>query len=316
MSDTAPTISVIGAGAWGSALADAFSRKGLDVTLWARHEKSFTHQSANVEHTTDLAQAAAAHIILMAVPTQVTRQVCALFTPLIKAQTHVIACAKGIEQSTGLYLTDVIGQTLSTVQPALLSGPGFAQDVIAGLPTAVTIAANDLKRAEYLAKTLSSSHLRLYHTDDVRGVEIGGAAKNVLAIAAGIVSGKGLGESAKAALIARGFAELIRFAAASNVQTQTLIGLSGLGDLILTCNSEKSRNYALGLALGRGEPLDNASGGKLVEGVYTASILHQKAQQLGVDMPIIAAVDAVLSRQWPLEEAVRSLMSRPQRAEF
>lgn len=314
--EKAPIIGVIGAGAWGSALADAFARKGLSVTLWARHDKSFKYPSQNVKNTLDPIEVARANIILMAVPTQVTRQVCAVFETLIKPHTHMIACAKGIEQTTGLYITDVILQALPHVQPALLSGPGFAEDVIAGLPTAVTLAATDVKCAEQLAKILSSSHLRLYHTDDVRGVEIGGAAKNVFAIAAGIVSGKGFGESAKAALIARGFAELIRYATASGVQTQTLIGLSGLGDLILTCNSEKSRNYALGLALGSGHLLENASSGKLVEGVYTASILHHKAQQLGVEMPIVAAVEAVLSRKMHIDEAVRMLMSRPQRSEF
>jgi glycerol-3-phosphate dehydrogenase (NAD(P)+) len=246
----------------------------------------------------------------------VTRDVCALFAPVLSQNTAVIACAKGIEQETGLYMTQVIAQVLPHVQTAILSGPGFAEDVIAGLPTAVTLAASEMQRAETLAKTLSSSYLRLYHTDDVRGVEIGGAAKNVLAIAAGIVTGKGLGESARAALIARGFAELIRFATLSGARMETLIGLSGLGDLVLTCNSEKSRNYALGLALGQGHALQDASKGKLVEGVYTATILHRQAKAIGVDMPIVAAVDAVLSRQWPLDEAVRTLMSRPQKAEF
>jgi glycerol-3-phosphate dehydrogenase (NAD(P)+) len=311
-----PTIGVIGAGAWGTALAYAIARSGLPVVLWARREMALSNCPEHITLTTNPADLASVSIALMVVPAQVTRDVCALFAPVLSQNTAVIACAKGIEQETGLYMTQVIAQVLPHVQTAILSGPGFAEDVIAGLPTAVTLAASEMQRAETLAKTLSSSYLRLYHTDDVRGVEIGGAAKNVLAIAAGIVTGKGLGESARAALIARGFAELIRFATLSGARMETLIGLSGLGDLVLTCNSEKSRNYALGLALGQGHALQDASKGKLVEGVYTATILHRQAKAIGVDMPIVAAVDAVLSRQWPLDEAVRTLMSRPQKAEF
>jgi glycerol-3-phosphate dehydrogenase (NAD(P)+) len=310
-------IGVVGAGAWGTALASTFARNGLKVTLWGRKLPILSDDfSGHLNATSNPEDLKACQAVLMVVPAQVTREVCAQFMNVLSHNTPVIACAKGIEQQTGFYMTQVLEQALPHMRTAILSGPGFAQDVVKGLPTAVTLASADMDLAERLAKALSSPVLRLYHTNDVCGVEIGGAAKNVLAIAAGIVTGKGLGESARAALIARGFAELIRFATASGARSETLIGLSGLGDLVLTCNSEKSRNYALGLGLGAGAPLDDARGGKLAEGVYTASVLHHKAQALGIDMPIVAAVDAVLSRQLPLDEAVRTLMSRPQKAEF
>jgi glycerol-3-phosphate dehydrogenase (NAD(P)+) len=310
-------VGVIGAGAWGSALAITLARSGLNITLWGRHFPVLVvEKPVSLTLTTDASMLKACALVLMAVPAQVTREVCARFAPFLVPQTSVLACAKGIEQSSGLYMTEVLSQALPDVRTAILSGPGFAQDVIQGLPTAVTLAAADMQLAESLAKKLSSPLLRLYHTDDVRGVEIGGAAKNVLAIAAGIVTGKGLGESARAALIARGFAELIRFATASGARSETVIGLSGLGDLVLTCNSEKSRNYALGYALGQGVALEDAQGSKLAEGVYTASVLNQKAKALSVEMPIAAAVDAVLSRRLSLDEAVRTLISRPQRSEF
>ena len=231
---------------------------------------------------------------------------------------HVIPDERGklcvIERGTGLFMTQVIADAAPGLVPAFLSGPSFAQDVAAGLPTAVTLAAAQGEVAARLAERLTSASLRLYHTDDLRGVEIGGAAKNVLAIAAGLVAGKGLGESAKAALIARGFAELSRFARAWGGRSETLMGLSGLGDLILTCGSARSRNYSAGLRLGAGEALP-ASGAPLAEGVTTAPVLVEMARARGIDMPISSAVAAILAGRLELDDAVSQLMSRPTRAE-
>jgi glycerol-3-phosphate dehydrogenase (NAD(P)+) len=254
-----------------------------------------------------------ADAILLAVPAQALRA--AASNLAIAPGTPAVACAKGIERTTGRFMTEIIAECAPGAVPAVLSGPSFAADVARGLPTAVTIAAADAAIAQMLAQTLGSASFRPYHSTDTRGVEIGGAAKNVLAIAAGIVSGRKLGASAAAALTTRGFAELVRFGRAYGAHPETLTGLSGLGDLILTCTSPQSRNFSLGLALGRGENKTLARTGPLAEGAFTASILVKMARERSVEMPIAAAVADVLDGRLDVDGAIEALLARPLRAE-
>ncbi|HEY4747263.1 MAG TPA: NAD(P)H-dependent glycerol-3-phosphate dehydrogenase, partial [Steroidobacteraceae bacterium] len=251
--------------------------------------------------------------ILLAVPSQHLRDAARVIAPELAPGTPVIACAKGIERGTHAFMTEVIADSARAALPAILSGPSFAADVARGLPAAVTLAARDETTAAALARALGSAVLRPYHSSDVRGVEIGGAAKNVLAIAAGIVAGRGLGASAAAALVTRGFAELFRFGRAFGARPETLTGLSGLGDLILTCSSGQSRNYSFGIALGKGDPA--LAGGKLAEGIFTAPVLLEMANEKGIEMPVAAAVVAILAGRASVDEATEALMTRPFRAE-
>jgi glycerol-3-phosphate dehydrogenase (NAD(P)+) len=324
------TIGIAGAGAWGTALANAAARAGAGVTLWARDEAQAEAMARDRENrhrlrgvrldpavipTADVARLAAAEALLVAVPSQAVRDVCTRLAPSAGAGRAVVVCAKGIERSTQNFMTDIVAEIMPGVTPAILSGPSFATDVAAGLPTAVVVAATAPGVAGELAEALSSSTLRLYHTTDMRGVEIGGAAKNVLAIAAGMVEGRGLGKSARAALVARGFAELRRFAAAHGARPETLMGLSGLGDLMLSTSTPKSRNFAFGLALGRGEPPAMAAHGQLAEGAFTAGVLIEMARKAGVDMPVSEAVAAILDAKLSIADAISALMNRPVRAE-
>jgi glycerol-3-phosphate dehydrogenase (NAD(P)+) len=320
------SIAIIGAGAWGTALAGVAARAGREVTLYARDPAHAAHIAAARENpklpgvplaesivvTSDLARAARADIILVATPAQHLRGAVMHLAPLLRKTTPVIACAKGIEHGTHNFMTEVIAQAAPQTVPAILSGPSFADDVARGLPTAVTLATRDEGVASQLVQALGSSTFRPYHTTDVRGVEIGGAAKNVLAIAAGIVVGRKLGASAQAALTTRGFSELVRFGRACGARVETMTGLSGLGDLILTCSAAQSRNFALGLALGRGEapPV-----GKLAEGEFTAPVLIDLAASQNVDMPVSTAVAAVLSGAISIDAAIESLLTRPFKAE-
>jgi glycerol-3-phosphate dehydrogenase (NAD(P)+) len=319
-------VAVIGAGAWGTALAGVAARAGRDVVLYARQPERAAEIAAtranpklpgarldaNVEVTGDIARAAAADIILIATPAQNLRDAVAALAPHLARATPVVACAKGIERGTHKFMTEVIAETARDAMPAILSGPSFAQDVARGLPTAVTLAAKDEALAAALVQALGSPTFRPYHTTDVRGVEIGGAAKNVLAIAAGIVVGRKLGASAQAALTTRGFSEMARLGRACGARSETLAGLSGLGDLILTCSSPQSRNFTLGMALGRGErpPRD-----KLAEGEFTAPVLVELAASQAVDMPVSQAVAAILSGATTIDEAIESLLTRPFKAE-
>jgi glycerol-3-phosphate dehydrogenase (NAD(P)+) len=319
------SVSVIGAGAWGTALAGVAARAGRDVMLYARSTQSAaaiaaTHVNpklsgapfdASVNVTHDIAVTARADIILIATPAQNLREAVAVLAPHLAAATPVIACAKGIERGTHQFMTEVIAQTAPDAIPAILSGPSFAQDVARGLPTAVTLAAQDEALAGALVQALGSSTFRPYHTTDIRGVEIGGAAKNVLAIAAGIAAGRKLGASAQAALTTRGFSELVRLGRACGARGDTMAGLSGLGDLILTCSSPQSRNLALGIALGRGE----ARPPGLAEGEFTAPVLIELAASQNVDMPVSNAVAAILSGATTIDEAIESLLTRPFKAE-
>jgi glycerol-3-phosphate dehydrogenase (NAD(P)+) len=320
------SVAVIGAGAWGTALAGVAARAGRDVVLYARDSASAAQIAATranpklsgvsleagVEVTGDIVLAAAADIILVATPAQNLRQAVAALAPHLAKATPVIACAKGIERGTRKFMTEVIAEAAIDAIPAILSGPSFAEDVARGLPTAVTLAAQDEQLASALVQALGSSTFRPYHTSDVRGVEIGGAAKNVLAIAAGIAVGRKFGASAQAALTTRGFSELVRLGRACGARSETMSGLSGLGDLILSCSSPQSRNFALGIALGRGEqpPRD-----KLAEGEFTAPVLIELAASKNVDMPVSNAVAAILSGAVTIDAAIESLLTRPFKAE-
>ncbi len=320
------SIVVIGAGAWGTALASVAARAGRDVTLYARNparaaqiaatrenpKLSGVRLQASVNVTGDIAVAGRSDIILIAVPAQNLREAVTALAPHLATATPVVACAKGIERSTHKFMTEVIAETAPEAVAGILSGPSFADDVARGLPTAVTLAAKDETLASALVQALGSSTFRPYHTSDVRGVEIGGAAKNVLAIAAGIAVGRKLGASAQAALTTRGFSELMRLGRACGARSETLAGLSGLGDLILTCGSAQSRNLALGIALGRGEkpPRD-----RLAEGEFTAPVLIELAASQDVDMPVSNAVAAILRGAATIDEAIESLLTRPFKAE-
>lgn len=323
-------VSVLGGGAWGTALALAAERAGCRVTLCMRNAEQADAINATGENTAylpgvalpaaikisaDMRDIGAGDLVIAAVPAQSLRGVISNIASHVKLHAPIVVAAKGIEQTSGHFLSDVINEILPQNPAALLSGPSFATDVARGLPTAVTLAAKDDRLAQQIAEVLASPTFRLYHTDDLRGAEIGGAAKNVLAIAAGITAGRGLGASASAALIARGFAELTRFGLAFGARPETLMGLSGLGDLILTCNSSQSRNFSLGLNLGRGMSVSEAMGGKLAEGVYTASVLVKMAKAKGVDMPIAMSVDAVLSGHLTIGDAIDALLARPSKAE-
>jgi glycerol-3-phosphate dehydrogenase (NAD(P)+) len=322
-------ISVIGAGAWGTALANAIAHSHRSVTLYARDRRTVdeiakngtneTHLpgatiSADITPTDSLEKAATADLLLLVVPTQATREVAASLASLLPSAVPLIACAKGIERGTGRFITEILAEAAPNARLAVLSGPSFAADVARGLPTAVTLAAGDEALAETLADAIRSPTFRVYHSTDIRGVEIGGAAKNVLAIAAGIVVGRRLGPSAQAALTTRGFGELMRFGHAWGAKPETLTGLSGLGDLILTCTSPQSRNYSLGVALGSGKPPSEA-GGKLAEGAFTASALVEMARRKKVEMPIAEAVDDVLAGRLNIDDAIARLLARPIGAE-
>jgi glycerol-3-phosphate dehydrogenase (NAD(P)+) len=318
-------IAVVGAGAWGTALANIAARAGRDVTLWARDAAAVAAMTATRESprlpgvrlddrvtvTGAIAEVAHADSVLLVIPAQALRVAATALAPHLKENVPVVACAKGIERGTRQFMTEVIAESLPTATPAILSGPSFASDVARGLPTAVTLACADESVAAALARALGAPAFRPYHTTDVRGVEIGGAAKNVLAIAAGIVHGRRLGASATAALVTRGFAELARFGRICGARTETLTGLSGLGDLVLTCASPQSRNFSLGVALGEGRKPD----GKLAEGAFTAAVLVEMAEEKKVEMPIARAVAAVLDGGLTVDGAIESLLTRPFRAE-
>jgi glycerol-3-phosphate dehydrogenase (NAD(P)+) len=323
-------IGIVGAGAWGTALANAIAAKSRPVVLYARDPQVAAEMKASrtnaarlpgialnpeIMPTHSLAEAADSDVILVAVPTQSLREAARALAPSIRASVPVVACAKGIERGTQKFVTEILSETIPLATTAILSGPSFASDVGRGLPTAITIAAADEALAASLAEALSSQTFRLYHSTDVRGVEIGGAAKNVLAIAAGIVLGRELGASAQAALVTRGFAELSRLGRAYGARPETLMGLSGLGDLVLTCSSPRSRNYAFGFSIGRGEFRGGNPQGPLAEGFFTAPVLAEIARKMQVEMPITNAVQSVLSGHVNVDKAILSLLSRPLKGE-
>ncbi|HEX5779279.1 MAG TPA: NAD(P)H-dependent glycerol-3-phosphate dehydrogenase [Xanthobacteraceae bacterium] len=326
---TPQRISVLGAGAWGTALANAVANELRPVTLYGRdaaamHEIARSRSNArlpgvaissHVTPTVSLEQAADAEILLLVVPAQSTHALATSLAPFLRPGTALVACAKGIEQGTHRFMTEILSDAAPAAKYGILSGPSFALDVARGQPTAVTLAAEDETLAQALADALRSPAFRIYHSTDVRGVEIGGAAKNVLAIAAGIVAGRRLGASALAALVTRGFAELARFGYTFGARPETLMGLSGLGDLILSCTAPQSRNYSFGMALGAGERPAEAAHGKLAEGAFTAGVLVEMARAQELEMPVSEAVADVLAGRLKIDEAIARLLARPTGAE-
>jgi len=322
-------LGVIGAGAWGTALAQVAAAGGEEVLLWAREAEvvdavNARHENtaflagvplaATIRATGDLADLAECEAFLIVTPAQYLR---AVLGGLAARGRPLVLCAKGIEDSTGLLMHEVARQVQPESPIAVLSGPTFAHEVAAGLPTAVTLAVEDKALGERLVARIARPAFRPYLSEDVAGAEVGGAVKNVLAIACGVVEGRRLGLNARAALISRGFAEMTRFGLAKGARAETLAGLAGLGDLVLTCSSTSSRNFSLGKGIGEGaRPADLLADRKTVaEGAFTAPVLQRAARALGVDMPIVAAVNALLSEQASVDEAVGRLLARPLRAE-
>lgn len=321
---------VIGAGAWGTALAQALASDGSEVLLWARepelvdeinsaHTNSLFLPSANLAHsikaTNHIGDLAGAEVLLAVVPAQFLGSVLA---GLPAGERDLVLCAKGIEAGTGRLMADVAAEVVPGARLAVLSGPTFAHEVAAGLPTAVTLACSGGEAQwQRIAPVIARPALRPYYSDDIIGAEIGGAVKNVLAIACGVVEGLGLGQNARAALIARGYAEMLRFGLARGGRAETLAGLCGLGDLVLTCSSTSSRNFSLGKALGEGRSADEALAGKnsVAEGAATAPVLADLARRGGIDMPIVEAVCRLLAGEAPARAVVQELLSRPLRAE-
>lgn len=326
-------LAIIGGGAWGTALASLAARAGAAVSLWARdpdvvatvnerHENpAFLPGIAldpSIEATGDAAAAlAGADAALLVVPAQFVRGVLATFSPLLPEGMPLLLCAKGIETGSLKTMSELAAEIVPAAPVAVLSGPSFAAEVARGLPTAVTIASRDPALAAAFVATLGTPRFRPYTSADPVGVEIGGAAKNVMAIACGIIEGRGLGENARAALITRGLAEMVRLGVAKGAKAETFRGLSGLGDLVLTCTAAQSRNYALGLALGHGKRLAEALLGRrsVVEGVATAAAVARLAASLAIEMPITTAVDGVLHREMALDMMIDALLSRPYRSE-
>ena len=324
---------IVGGGAWGTALAQVCARAGLEVVLWAREpavvdaiNKSHDNPvflpgvtlDPAVRASLDPADLSGADLVLAVAPAQHLRSSLAAFAPHARAGLPVLLCAKGVERGSLKLMTQVLAEVLPDAAPAVLSGPSFAGEVARGLPTAITLAASDLALAHELAHTIASAAFRPYVSGDMIGAEAGGAVKNVLAIACGIVEGRALGRSAHAALITRGFAELTRLAVALGGEAETVAGLCGLGDLVLTCSSPQSRNMSVGLALGRGESLDQALAGKtsVAEGVESAPAVVELAARLGVEVPICAAVDAILSGEAEVGPVIAALLARPLKTEL
>ncbi len=325
-------IGIVGAGAWGTALGQTAVRAGRDVMLWARDPvlaKTIEAQHENplylpgvkldpaLHATGDLAEAAAADAVLLVTPAQHVRATAKALAPHLLPETCVVVCAKGIEQKSGALMTEVLAETLPDQPIAVLSGPTFAIEVARGQPTAVTLAATDAKLGAALVVGLGSRGFRPYLSNDPIGAEVGGAVKNVIAIACGIVAGRKMGDNARAALITRGLAEVVRLGLAKGGRAETLMGLSGLGDLTLTCSAMQSRNFSLGVLLGEGQKLEKILAGRrsVAEGVFSAAAVTALAERLAVEMPIANAVDAVLNQGAGIVETIEGLLARPFRAE-
>ncbi|OED46055.1 glycerol-3-phosphate dehydrogenase [Rhodobacteraceae bacterium (ex Bugula neritina AB1)] len=319
------SISVLGSGAFGTALAISLAGNG-PVTLWARNAiKAQSMQDSRRNGTrlpgvvlpetltisADIAQACTSDVLLLAVPMQTLRGVLEDHQAHLTGKT-LVACCKGIELDSGLGPVTVIREVVPEASAALLTGPSFAADIARGLPTALTLACSDAGHCEQLQEQLTTANLRLYRTTDTIGAEVGGALKNVMAIACGAVIGAGLGDSARAALMTRGYAEMQRMALASGARAETLAGLSGFGDLALTCTSDLSRNYRLGLSIGRGETFDPSI---TVEGAATARAVAEQAQRMGLDMPVTLTVTNLIDQRLTISEAVAHLLKRPLKEE-
>jgi glycerol-3-phosphate dehydrogenase (NAD(P)+) len=322
-------LAIIGGGAWGTALAQVVASGGRDTLLWAREPEvvdaiNLAHENTvflpgqkldpAIRATTELNEAQDADAWLVVTPAQHMRSV---LEEAPNRDRPMILCSKGIEERSGQLLHDVARTACPNAQVAVLSGPTFAHEVAAGLPTAVTLATEDAALAELLRQRIALPSFRIYLSDDVVGAEIGGAVKNVLAIACGVVEGKGLGQNARAALIARGFAEMTRFGLDCGARRETLVGLSGLGDLVLTCSSTSSRNFSLGKGIGEGRSAAEllADRRTVAEGAFTAPVLARLAAERGVDMPIVAAVDGLLAGRISVDAVLEQLLARPPRPE-
>jgi glycerol-3-phosphate dehydrogenase (NAD(P)+) len=326
---TLERIAVIGGGAWGTALAQVVANGGRETLLWALEDDVVSainkiHEnpvylrgqklSPAIRATGNLSELSQCDAWLVVTPAQHMR---AVLQAAPRFAGPLVLCSKGIEEASGQLLHHVAGEVCPAALVAVLSGPTFAHEVAAGLPTAVTLAAADAEAGEALREAIALPHFRIYLTDDVAGAEIGGAVKNVLAIACGVVEGKGLGQNARAALIARGFAEMTRFGMAHGARRETLAGLSGLGDLVLTCSSTSSRNYSLGLGLGQGRSAAEMMADRktVAEGAFTAPVLARLAREGEIEMPIVETVDALLGGRSTVDAALESLLSRPPRPE-
>jgi glycerol-3-phosphate dehydrogenase (NAD(P)+) len=326
------SVGIIGGGAWGTALAQTTRLAGREVLLWALEAEVVAEINARhantpflpgvpldpgLRATGTLADIARCEVVLMVAPAQHVRTIAGQLAPHLPPGKPVVMCAKGLEQATGKLMGEVVAEALPAATQAVLSGPSFAADVARGLPAAVTIATADEALGEQLASALGYRNLRIYWSGDPIGVQLGGAVKNVLAIAAGIVHGRGLGASAHAALVTRGFAELRRFGSTLGARPETLMGLSGLGDLLLTCGSPQSRNMSLGHALGEGKSLKSVLEGRrsVAEGVYTAAAVTRVAARHGIEMPICEAVHAIVGGKMSIDAAIDALLSRPFKAE-
>jgi len=322
-------LAIIGGGAWGTALARVAAQGGRETLLWALEEDVVSavnrlHENPvyleglkldpAIRATGNFSELADCDAWIVATPAQHMRPV---LERMPCAEMPLVLCSKGIEESTGALLHEVARAVCPTSPVAVLSGPTFAHEVAKGLPTAVTLAAEDMSLAETLRDRIAQPTFRIYVSDDVVGAEIGGAVKNVLAIACGVVEGKGLGQNARAALIGRGFAEMTRFGLAYGAKRETLAGLSGLGDLVLTCSSTSSRNYSLGVGIGQGRPASELLSNRktVAEGAFTAPVLARLAKEKGVDMPIVDAVDALIAGRANVDQVLDALLSRPARAE-
>jgi len=322
-------LGVVGGGAWGTALAQVAAAGGRETLLWALEDEvvaGINDHHANpvflpgvpldaaIRATSDIGDLASCDAWLMVTPAQHMRAVLERAEP---GERPLVLCSKGIEEKSGALLHHVAREAAPHSPVAVLSGPTFAHEVAAGLPTAVTLAAEDLSLAERLRERIARPHFRVYVSDDVAGAEIGGAVKNVLAIACGIVEGRGLGQNGRAALIARGFAEMTRFGLACGARRETLAGLSGLGDLVLTCSSTSSRNFSLGKGIGEGRSPDDLLSDRrtVAEGAFTAPVLARLARDLDIDMPIVQAVDSLLAGRASIDTVLGEILSRPPRAE-
>jgi glycerol-3-phosphate dehydrogenase (NAD(P)+) len=325
------SIGVIGAGAWGTALACIAARNGHGVHLWSRDAEraaclnsSGTHPRLpgvtlppSVIATARREDLAISKVILLATPAQAVRQTLQYFSPILNRPLPMVICAKGIETATGNFMSEIVTETVPKAEPLVLSGPGFAADVMRNKPTAVTLAARQLQQATDLAAQLSLPTFRIYSSTDLLGVQLGGAVKNVLAIACGISDGRSLGDSTRAALTTRAFSEMLRFGKSLGADPLTLTGLSGLGDLVLTCSSLQSRNFSFGVALGEGTaraPWDGQ--GPTIEGIHTAKAVTALADQRSLDLPICRAVKMILDGSLTIDEAIDRLLSRPLRSEL
>jgi glycerol-3-phosphate dehydrogenase (NAD(P)+) len=329
MSKASPSISIIGAGAWGTALAQALAQAGRSVTLWARESDvveqiNTRHENAvflsnvplhpSIQATNDLSTATqSANLILLVTPAQHIRTTLRSMKPDLKPNTPVILGAKGIEIATGKTLSDAALEEIPDLTIGVLSGPTFASEIARGLPCAVTIALNKPERSDYVRDTIACRTVRPYMSDDLIGVQLGGAIKNVIAIACGIVAGKGLGESARAATLTRGLAEMARLSIALGGKRETLMGLSGIGDLVLTASSMQSRNYSLGFALGQGRSVAEILGERkaVTEGVHTAKALTLMATQHKIEMPVSIAVHRCVNEGLSIDNAIAELLDRP-----